>query len=311
MSHLAIYGHVNLDRIYRLREQPKANTTVEVTDSETRYGGTAGNIAAVAARLGTRVKLASFIGHDFPDAYRKHLQGLGVDTTELILKNDYSTPTFWGFTDPEGNVLGIIDQGPMRDILNFELLTDCLEDAHAVHFCTGRPAYYQRIAEHAKRKNVPILLDPGQELRALYEPEHLEDLLEAASYYVVNHHEMEETLEKFGYGAPHQLFDHELDAIIETRSADGTRLYTEDQTVEVPAVRVPAEKVIDPIGAGDAFRGGFHAARENGKDLIEAVCWGNAAAALVIQQPGGQSHLPTKEQVEPLAEELEPRGLKR
>lgn len=304
MSHVAIFGHVNLDRIIRLKETPRVNTTVEVTESETRYGGTAGNIAAVAGKLGAKVKLAGFVGNDFPDAYREHLQGLGVDTTELVKKTDYATPTFWGFSDPEGGVLGVIDQGPMRDILKFELLTQCLDGADTVHFCTGRPAYYERVATEAKKQDIPIVLDPGQELRSLYTPEHLENLLEAASLYFVNEHEMQETLEKFRYGAAEQLFDHNLDAIIETRGSQGTRIYTEDEQLDVGTVDVPPERIVDPIGAGDAFRGGFHAARQNGKDLPTAVRWGSATAALAIQHEGGQGHLPKRDSIESLAEDI-------
>lgn len=308
MSHVAIFGHVNLDRIYSLKEIPKPDTTVEVTQSETRFGGTAGNIAAMAAKLEADVKLASFVGHDFPQSYRDHLEALGVDTTELITKNDYSTPTFWGFADPEGSVLGVIDQGPMRDILNFELLTDCLEDARMVHFATGRPAYYERVAKEAQKKNVPITLDPGQELRALYDADQLERMLEAASVFIVNEHEVQEAIDKFRYGSPEQLFDHELDALIVTRGEKSVLLYTEKEQMEIPTLNIPAEKVVDPIGAGDAFRGALHAARHHGHDLVTAIRWGNAAASLAIQHEGGQTHLPPRSTIESLVEQIEATG---
>lgn len=308
MTHVAIFGHVNLDRIYSLKEIPKPDTTVEVTESETRFGGTAGNIAAMAAKLEADVKLASFVGHDFPKSYRDHLEALGVDTAELVTKDDYGTPTFWGFADPEGSVLGVIDQGPMRDILNFELLTDCLDDAQMVHFATGRPAYYERIAREANNKNVPIMLDPGQELRALYDAAQLERLLEAASIFVVNEHEVQEAIDKFRYGSPQQLFDHELDALIVTRSAKSVHLYTDKEQLEIPTLPVAEDKVIDPIGAGDAFRGALHAARHHGKDLVTAIRWGNAAASLAIQHQGGQGYLPPRSAIEPLVEQIEVTG---
>lgn len=308
MAHVALYGHVNLDRIYRLREMPRPNTTVEVAESHVHYGGTAGNIAAVAGKLGAPVKLASFVGTDFPSDYREHLERHGVDLTEVVTKPGYTTPTYWAFTDPDGNALGVIDQGPMRDLLNFELLTGALDGAAIVHFATGRPAYYERVAAEARRRDLPILLDPGQELRALYDPGHLERLLEAADLFLVNEHERDEALQKMSYGAIEQLFDHRLEAILVTHGKEGCTLHLDGETIHVPAVPVSPEKIVDPTGAGDAFRGAFHAARHHGRDLPSACCWGNAAASIAIQHAGGQTHLPSRSIIEALAETLAPRG---
>jgi sugar/nucleoside kinase (ribokinase family) len=177
MTHVALYGHVNLDRIYRLRETPRANATVEVSETHTHYGGTAGNIAAIAASLGAAVRLGSFVGADFPAAYRQHLEALGVDCTHLVQKDDYGTPTWWGFIEPDHSVWGILDQGPFRDLESFEPLLGPLDGAGCVHFSTGRPQYWKTLADHARRAKVPIVLDPGQELRALYTAKTLEHLI--------------------------------------------------------------------------------------------------------------------------------------
>jgi sugar/nucleoside kinase (ribokinase family) len=56
----------------------------------------------------------------------------------------------------------------------------------------------------------------------------------------------------------------------------------------------------NPVGAGDAFNGGFVAARVEGRGLREALRWGNAVAALKVARPGGARDLPDRAEVEAL-----------
>lgn len=304
MNHLSIYGHVNVDVICRTRDTPQLNATVEITDRKVAYGGTGGNIAAVAASLGCRTALASFVGHDFPDAYRQHLAALGIDLSELVTKPDYGTPTWWGFIDNDHHVLGILDQGPLRDLDKMEPLTAGLDNAEAVHFATGRPTYYLPIAKLCNERSIPVHFDPGQELLPIYDAQNLEAMLETAQVFFCNHHEMEHALAKLGYGAAEQLFDHNLEAVIETRGADGVVVHRDNGSHTIRAVPVPPEDVIDTTGAGDAFRAGYHAARQKGRDIDHRVRLGLAAAAHCIQHKGGQANLPDIDQLMPIVETL-------
>jgi fructokinase/2-dehydro-3-deoxygluconokinase len=66
-------------------------------------------------------------------------------------------------------------------------------------------------------------------------------------------------------------------------------------------VSVPAfpTRIVDTVGAGDAFDAGFIAARAAGTDIETALRWGNAAAALKIARPGARG-LPSRAEVEEL-----------
>jgi sugar/nucleoside kinase (ribokinase family) len=47
-----------------------------------------------------------------------------------------------------------------------------------------------------------------------------------------------------------------------------------------------AKRVVDPTGGGNGFLGGLAVALARGKELQEAVAWGNVAASFAIEQVG-------------------------
>ncbi|MEL7674974.1 MAG: PfkB family carbohydrate kinase, partial [Chloroflexota bacterium] len=55
--------------------------------------------------------------------------------------------------------------------------------------------------------------------------------------------------------------------------------------------------VVDTLGAGDAFNGGYIAARLAGLGEVDAVRWGNAVAALSITRSGARG-TPRRAEVE-------------
>jgi adenosine kinase len=76
--------------------------------------------------------------------------------------------------------------------------------------------------------------------------------------------------------------------VVTTRGRHGSRLSTRDGTVEVPAA--PAARVVDPTGAGDAYRSGLLAGLLRGLDLERAGRIASVAASYVIEQTGTVEH---------------------
>src|SRR3989449_8967385 len=77
------FGHVVMDYIVTLRRVPKPNTSIEILDRQRYFGGTGGNLARAAARLGGEASPASCVGGGFPAAVRTALRKDGVDTADL------------------------------------------------------------------------------------------------------------------------------------------------------------------------------------------------------------------------------------
>jgi ribokinase len=73
-----------------------------------------------------------------------------------------------------------------------------------------------------------------------------------------------------------------------------------DEGAELRGERIPAfpASVVDTTGAGDAFTAAFAVALAEGCDDREAVRWGCAAGAHMVEHPGVIPGLPTREELE-------------
>ena len=76
--------------------------------------------------------------------------------------------------------------------------------------------------------------------------------------------------------------------LITTRGEKGSLLQTNGASQEVPAV--PARQVLDPTGAGDAYRAGLLKGLAVGLDWGDAARMGAVLASFSVEQQGTQEH---------------------
>jgi len=76
--------------------------------------------------------------------------------------------------------------------------------------------------------------------------------------------------------------------VITTVGEKGAIVTTRSEEIRIPAV--PAERVVDPTGAGDAFRAGLLKGIVSGKDIQASARIGAVAAAYAVEQYGTQEH---------------------
>ena len=77
-------------------------------------------------------------------------------------------------------------------------------------------------------------------------------------------------------------------ALITTRGEEGSVLCTGEGDLKIPAV--PAKDVVDPTGAGDAFRAGLMKGMSQGLNLFESCLWGASLASLAVASYGTQEY---------------------
>jgi adenosine kinase len=78
------------------------------------------------------------------------------------------------------------------------------------------------------------------------------------------------------------------DSIVTTLGEKGSLISTSESDEHIPSIRV--ERVVDPTGAGDAYRAGLLKGIVAGKDMQTAARLGSVAAAYAIEKYGTQEH---------------------
>jgi 2-dehydro-3-deoxygluconokinase len=80
-------------------------------------------------------------------------------------------------------------------------------------------------------------------------------------------------------------------SVVVKRGAAGATLVGDAEPVSEPAIAML--RVVDPVGAGDAFCAGYLAALMDGRDARTALRWGNGCAAAVLGVEGDLTGLPS------------------
>ena len=81
------------------------------------------------------------------------------------------------------------------------------------------------------------------------------------------------------------LYRKTENTVIVTNGANGAFFFDGEDFIHVPPV--PAVKVVDTIGAGDAHMGAVIACLEKGMSLYDSIAKANAASSLIVARKGG------------------------
>lgn len=79
-----------------------------------------------------------------------------------------------------------------------------------------------------------------------------------------------------------------VEALIVTRGAEGSQIYTEGSRIDIPAAA--PEAVLDPTGCGDAYRAGLLYGLLHGLPWETTGRIASLMGAIKIAQPGTQNH---------------------
>ncbi|MBM3302116.1 MAG: carbohydrate kinase family protein, partial [Deltaproteobacteria bacterium] len=140
-------------------------------------------------------------------------------------------------------------------------------------------------------RRIPYIFDPGQQVPVLGK-EDLLQMISGSRLFISNDYELELVMRITGREKSQLL---ELNgALITTLGDRGSIVSSRDGDTEVPAVK--ASKVLDPTGAGDAFRAGLIKGLVMGKPLMEAARMGAVCASFGVECQGTQCHRFTEEE---------------
>ncbi len=270
-------GHTALDHLLRVEEFPERHASVPVQDHQVYFGGGGANVAAGIARLGGPVTLISAVGPEFAGSdYDVWMRELGI-RQELFVVPDRRTPTAYVFTDRRDDQITFFEWGASEHF--HRASTPALE---VVHLATADPDFNARVA----KQGTIVSFDPGQDL-PWYSQEQLETILSSLTLLFTNRHEMQRLCQQLERSREEII--ESVPLVIITLDAGGSILYTEGAEYRIPIVPVP---LVDPTGAGDAYRAGFLTAYHRGYPSLTCARIGTVTASFVVERVGCQTNLP-------------------
>ena len=251
-----------------------------------RRGGIAPNIAYTLSLFGEKPVLWATVGEDFEE-YGAWLESKGIDTGGIqVIPNEY-TASFFVNTDLSQAQIASFYPGAMAFAAQNSLrkLQDTPPDL--VVISPNSPEAMVQHAEECQELGVPYIYDPSQQIVRLSGDELCRGISGAHALFV-NEYEYELIRKMTSLEKETILECEPLSFIVVTRGKLGSIIYSQDSEINVPIV--PPDKISDPTGVGDAFRGGFLAGYSRGLGLELCAQMGALAASFCLENTGTQNH---------------------
>ena len=257
------------------------NVSFLVPDMRREFGGCAGNIAFNLKLLGEEPLPMGTVGTDF-GPYAEWMDRFGISRRYVKEMETYTAQAFIT-TDVDDNQITAFHPGAMNlSHENSVLQTNGIK--LGIVAPDGRDGMLQH-AEQFVEANIPFIFDPGQGL-PMFSGEELLDFVDKATWVALNDYEAQLMEERTGK-SPHELAEM-VDALIITRGAKGSQIYTTQHRHEIPLAKVSAIK--DPTGCGDAYRAGLLYGLLNGLDWKTIGRIASLMGAIKIESYGTQNH---------------------
>lgn len=256
------------------------NLSFTVNGVKESFGGTGGNIAYNLMLLGERPKIITVAGKDF-GKYAAWFKKNKIDITGVKIVKDELTASAYIMTDRADNQITAFYPGaktPLIPLIRGE------KPALAII----SPDVVARMVECAKifkQFKVPYIFDPGQQITS-YKAQKLKYAIAGAKAFIGNDYEIELVLNKLKI-KPLQL-KKLVEILVITKGGKGSEIYNKNKKI---IIRPAKPKVIlDPTGAGDAYRAGFIKGLLSGWPLEKCGRLASVVAIYAVENQGTQAH---------------------
>jgi adenosine kinase len=289
MSRVLVAGSMALDRFVHyegsfldgIRQESLEHLSVSfsVARYEERDGGSGANVAWNLRLLHQELSLLSAVGKD-GQAYVDRLHARGIDTSLIYVSS----------TLPTANAVIATDEA-RRQITFFyvgaEMEPNWLKpETFPTHFSRAivtpwKPIFTLPALRWCKEKGIPCIFDPGQHILG-FTVEQFQEAIDCCQGLMMNTYEWQLIEERMGTSKEALL--QKIPFIIITHGEEGFFVYEPGTEKHYPACT--PDTIVNPTGAGDAFRAGVLTGLERGLDLAVSAQLGAALASKVVEVEG-------------------------
>ena len=269
--------HILPEKIHILKVCFMVNGLIE------RFGGTAGNIAYSLKLMGENPIIVAAVGQDH-QRYFDWLNRNCISTSHIQVFPDDFTASAYITTDLADNQITGFHPGAMKYPTNLDLEAFPPRETLVI-VSPGNLEDMLRYSRLCQQKDIDYVFDPGQAL-PLFNAEDLVSCIRGCRLLISNEYEQDLILKKTGL----QLADlvDLAGTVVVTRGERGSSVITAESRSDIPSAR--PRRVVDPTGAGDAYRGGLLSGLVRRKSLQESARLGSVCSSFCVECYGTQEY---------------------
>jgi sulfofructose kinase len=285
-------GENSMDTLVTVPHWPAADEKIELLSLSSLPGGQAASALVGCARLGCRTQYLGVFGDDeHGRSVERALRAEGVDTRSCVTAHAPNRSAFIVVDPAAGTRTVLWRRDPALRWPDHSSLTSRVSRSRSLLVDATDIDAAVAAATAAKKAGVPVMLDVDTSTPDVERLLKRADVLVTAQDFPQAH-----TGAATLTDAVRQLKNqYGSTVVIVTLGAAGALCWDGEVETRRPGFVVP---VVDPTGAGDAFRAGFLAAWLSGTSSIpDLLDFANATAALKCRAAGAQAGLPTRAEV--------------
>jgi len=298
---IAVVGSSNTDMIIKTAKIPRPGETILGGEFHMAAGGKGANQAVAAARAGGVVTFIARVGSDIFG--KKAVEGFirdGIDVKYVYKDRRAASGIALIIVGADGENSIAVASGANANLTPEDVrrAERAISSAKILLMQLETPLETVReAAEIAAAYRVPVILNPAP-AKALDD-----NLLRRISILTPNETETEMLTgikirkESDMARASQKLLNKGVRAVFITLGSKGVFVASETEKIRriIPAFKV---KAVDTTAAGDVFNGALAVALAEGRPLLEAARFANAAAALSVTKMGAQPSAPHRKEIE-------------
>lgn len=289
-------GENSLDILATVPHWPSPDEKLELLNVATLPGGQAASALVGCARLGCRTQYLGVFGDDEHGiSVERTLRAEGVDTRACLTARAPNRSAFIVVDLSAGTRAVLWRRDPALQWPDTSTFGGRVTRARSLLVDTSDMAAAIAAAQAAKKAGVPTIVDVDRS-----EPE-VDRLLKHVDVLVAAEGFPQAHTGAGSVGAAMRQLSAEYGAaiVVVTLGASGAVCWDGETEVRSRGFVVP---VVDPTGAGDAFRAGFlarwlYGASYGTTELSDLLDFANATAALKCRAVGAQTGLPSRSEV--------------
>jgi adenosine kinase len=276
-------NHIKMENIHKL------SVSFFIDTMKKERGGTGLNIAYNLALLWENPLLLSSVWKDyiFSDFHTQH-----INLEYIYTSSESFSTSIYITNDTDGSMINAFYPWAMMDADKISVLNVQEKLEYAIVAPNKKEAMIQYTRD-LNTLGVKTFFDPGQAIFSMNKSD-LENAMRYANYLIANDYEFDLFLEKIGQKKEEVIENFEK--VIITLWAKGSVIIDKKEEIFIPVVE--NKNVLDPTGAGDAYRGWLLVGLNNWKSWETAGKMWALLASLSVWSFGWQNHFIEKKDFE-------------